>query len=100
MRYMEMLRDPPVALLARRGANFTLEKDIPVKCQYFLDNAGRRWINIRTNASINSMPLPFPQVFVTFRYHYEHLIPFEGIKQGWGRGCSLSDGLMDGRISQ
>ena len=31
MRYMEMLRDPPVALLARRGANFTLEKDIPEK---------------------------------------------------------------------
>ena len=29
MRYVEMLRDPPVALLARRGANFTLEKDIP-----------------------------------------------------------------------
>ena len=31
MRYMEMLRDPPVALLARRGANFTLEKDIPYR---------------------------------------------------------------------
>ena len=37
MRYVEMLRDPPVALLARRGANFTLEKDIPQGLSYQKD---------------------------------------------------------------